>query len=74
MHGVKRRAHLLTVGYLSAEQGAELQEGAQKQRAAGWRGGHGGRAAAGQVRGENRCNFPATRSEFQDEAVFVLKR
>lgn len=52
MHGVERRAHLLTVGYLSAEQGAELQEGAQKQRAAGWRGGHGGRAAAGQVRRE----------------------
>lgn len=49
MHRVKRRAHLLAVGHLSAEKGAELQGDAQEQRAAGWRGGHGGRAAAGQV-------------------------
>lgn len=52
MNRVKRRAHLLTVGHLSAKQGAELQKGAQEQRAAGWRSGHGGRAAAGQVRRE----------------------
>lgn len=62
MHRVERRAHLLTVGHLSAEQGAELQEGAQEQRAADWRGGHGGgsghrRTAAMQLPGSAAQSF-----------------
>lgn len=73
MHRVESRAHLLTVGHLSAERGAELQEGAQEQRAADWRCGHGGLTTAEPGEKNNR-NFPATRSEFQEGAAFALNR
>ena len=62
MHGVKSRAHLLTAGHLSAEQGAELQEGAQEQRAAERRSGHGGLTAPGRVR---RRTAARSRQRFQ---------
>lgn len=41
MEGLEHCAHLLAVWHLSAEQGEQLEEGAQEERAAGRGAGHG---------------------------------
>ncbi len=53
MQGVKDCAHLLAVWHLSAGQGEQLEEGAQKERTVDWWAEHGRRAAL--QTGQNRA-------------------